>query len=130
MPCLDMFKLINRVCVMNQDNLLRILATKLVQKFDNKSSPNKLINLVESLLSNISISHHLYFDNKLTAQEVACLFWASQGKTAEDTADILGISPQTVYSYRKQIKRKLKSESMAHAVFLGMRYGYIHHKTE
>lgn len=115
---------------MRQDNKLRFLAVDLIRNVGNKSPTKKQISLMESILSNITISHHIAFDKKLTHREIACLFWASQGKSADEIANILNISPQTVYSYQKEIKRKLSCTSMAHAVFLGIRYGHIHYKTE
>lgn len=62
---------------------------------------------------------------ELTEREISCLVLAANGMTTEETADLLGIKASTVETYRKGIKRKLASNSMAQAVYQGMKFGYM-----
>jgi len=62
---------------------------------------------------------------KLTEREVQCLYWAAHGKSSEETAMILKIKKSTVEDYRKHIKQKLNCSSMAHAIYEGVKRGYI-----
>lgn len=86
----------------------------------------KQIVWFESLLSNVFLEHRLLFDNQLTDREISCLVLAAKGMTSHESAELLGIKRSTVETYRREIKRKLASNSMAQAVFEGIRFGYIH----
>src|SRR5262252_1489230 len=44
---------------------------------------------------------------KLTGREMECLRWASEGKTARETAMILGISPETARWYLRKVREKM-----------------------
>jgi DNA-binding CsgD family transcriptional regulator len=52
----------------------------------------------------------------LTIREMECLCWASKGKTACETAIIMGISYETARWYRKQVREKLDCCTLAQAV--------------
>lgn len=67
----------------------------------------------------------LYANHKLTFREIECLSLTAQGKTSEETANILGINKSTVETHRDAVKRKLNAANMAQAVFEGMKLGYI-----
>lgn len=62
---------------------------------------------------------------QLTEREVECLYWAAHGKSSDETATILKIKKYTVEEYRKNIKQKLNCYTMAHAVYEGIKRGYI-----
>jgi DNA-binding CsgD family transcriptional regulator len=53
---------------------------------------------------------------KLTNREMECLCWASKGKTAYETAIILGISYETARWYRKQVREKLDCATLTQAI--------------
>jgi len=53
---------------------------------------------------------------KLSPREILCLEWASNGKTFEDIADILGLSKHTVRMYLDAARRKLNCLNITHAV--------------
>ncbi len=65
-----------------------------------------------------------YTDIHLTDREKEALLWAAQGKTSEDTADILGISRQTVETHIKSCLSKLdvanRTQAVVRAMFLGL----------
>lgn len=62
---------------------------------------------------------------KLSKREKECLYWASQGKSSEETAMILNIKKATVDTYRTQAREKLNCITMAQAVYKGLRLGCI-----
>jgi LuxR family quorum sensing-dependent transcriptional regulator len=62
---------------------------------------------------------------QLTAREKEVLAWAARGKTVADTAQILGISPETVEGFIKQALRKLDASNKTHGVAKGIALGLI-----
>lgn len=83
------------------------------------------IKLVESLLLKTTIPHELLFNQILSCGEIECLFLAATGNTIEQTAHLLSVKTSTVMTLRKRILNKLGCRSMAQAVFMGIRYGYL-----
>ena len=61
----------------------------------------------------------------LTAREKEVLAWAARGKTVADTAQILGISPETVEGFVKQALRKLDASNKTHGVAKSIALGLI-----
>ncbi len=57
----------------------------------------------------------------LTARERETLAWASQGKSAWETGEILGISQRTVEEHLAAARRKLGAVNRVHAVAIGIR---------
>ena len=55
-------------------------------------------------------------DIKLSPREILCLEWASNGKTFNDIADIVGISNHTVRIHLDTAREKLKCLNITHAV--------------
>ena len=53
------------------------------------------------------------------------LAWAARGKTVADTAQILGISPETVEGFVKQALRKLDAVNKTHGVAKSIALGLI-----
>ena len=51
--------------------------------------------------------------------------WAARGKTVADTAQILGISPETVEGFIKQALRKLEASNKTHGVAKSIAPGII-----
>lgn len=61
---------------------------------------------------------------KLSGREKECIFWSAEGKTTGETADILGISPNTVTFHMRNIMRKLdvcnRQQAIARVILLGI----------
>jgi DNA-binding CsgD family transcriptional regulator len=62
---------------------------------------------------------------KLTGREKEVIAWAARGKTVVDTAQILGISPETVEGFIKQALRKLDASNKTHGVAKSIALGII-----
>ncbi len=60
-------------------------------------------------------------DHRLGPKEAQCLYWAAQGKSAEQTANLLRVSRATIETVRHRIKRKLRCHNLTHAVHRGIR---------
>jgi DNA-binding CsgD family transcriptional regulator len=101
------------------------LARALLHVLGNDHPSQKQINLMHTLLEKTVIEHHLVFDRKLTEREKCCLFLIASGQTTIQIADLLNVKSSTVDTWRKSIKQKLNSNTMAQAVFVGIRYGYV-----
>ncbi|WP_407148715.1 LuxR family transcriptional regulator [Bradyrhizobium sp. ORS 86] len=61
----------------------------------------------------------------LTGREKEVMAWAARGKTVADTAQILGISPETVEGFVKQALRKLNASNKTHGVAKSIALGII-----
>ena len=62
---------------------------------------------------------------ELTPRERECLLWAAEGKTTEDTAQILSISERTVVFHMQNAARKLDVHNRAQAVARAVAQGYV-----
>jgi DNA-binding CsgD family transcriptional regulator len=62
---------------------------------------------------------------QFTAREKEVMAWAARGKTVADTAQILGISPETVEGFIKQALRKLDATNKTHGVAKSIALGLI-----
>lgn len=56
------------------------------------------------------------FPIKIRKREKECLYWLCQGKTAEETAMILGIAYSTVLSYIRNLKIRLGCNTLAEVI--------------
>ena len=61
----------------------------------------------------------------LRPREKDCLYWAAQGKTASDTADILSLKPDTVKKYIKTSMSRLDSKTKTQAVIKALELGLL-----
>ncbi len=61
----------------------------------------------------------------LTQRELDSLFWAAQGYSAAETADILQIKSETVRQYIKQALKKLNARNKTQGIWLAHRLGYL-----
>lgn len=61
----------------------------------------------------------------LTERERDCLRWIKAGKTCEDTAEILKISPKTVEHHLRSARQKLGVTSTLTAVVKSIQYGLL-----
>lgn len=101
------------------------LAIDLLKFFGNSIPSKKQIELMVSLLNKEVLVRKLVFDKKLSKREITCLYLIAQGKNIDEAANIMKISRATIKAYRKSIKKKLASKTIAQAVFIGMNYGYL-----
>ena len=60
-------------------------------------------------------------ERSLSAREVECLAWISEGKTSLDVSSILGISPHTVNHYLNNAQEKLGANNRTQAVAIALR---------
>ncbi len=63
--------------------------------------------------------------NILTQRELECLHWSAEGKTYEDIAAILKITPRTVRFFLENARHKLGSLNTTHAVVSALLRGLI-----
>ncbi len=89
------------------------------------SASSHQLKKMRKLISNAYVDCQLLIDNRLSKTQSRCLLLAAQGNTSDQSAKILNISRTTVETHRKEIKRKLGCNSIAHAVYQGIRYGYV-----
>lgn len=61
----------------------------------------------------------------LSKREQECLYWASQGKSALETASILGLKPETVRTYLKSLLKKLQAENKPQAIAIAYETGLL-----
>ncbi len=104
------------------------LLTRLLKKLGNERPTQEHITFMGSLLSRTVVEYPLTFTDRLTGREISCLLLAAKGMTSSETAELLGIKSSTVETYRKKIKQKLVCNTMAQAVFEGIRFGYMNPK--
>ncbi len=69
--------------------------------------------------------HNVQSQSVLTHREVECLHWSAEGKTYEDIAAILNITPRTVRFFLENARNKLGSLNTTHAVVIAMSRGLI-----
>jgi DNA-binding CsgD family transcriptional regulator len=85
--------------------------------------------LIEDIIaSSNDLRMGLTFSSKLSDKEIACLYWAAQGKSSAQTAKIMKMSKATVELYRKNIKKKLNCTNITQSVFEGLKHGYLYKK--
>lgn len=107
------------------NNYFKITALERLAFFGNKSPNSKQINEMVYLLENVGTVRSLSLDERLTKREKDCLYYMAIGKNTCEIAALLKIKKVTVKAHRQGIKRKLCAKSIAHAFFLGTRYGYL-----
>lgn len=62
---------------------------------------------------------------QLTPRETQCLLWAAEGKTSDETAEILNISESTVRFHLNNAARKLNVHTRRHAIARAICLGLI-----
>jgi LuxR family quorum-sensing system transcriptional regulator CciR len=62
---------------------------------------------------------------ELTSRERECLSWTAEGKTTEDVAEIIGLTPSAVNYHLVKVVRKLQACNKLHAAVLAIRSGLI-----
>jgi DNA-binding CsgD family transcriptional regulator len=66
-----------------------------------------------------------FMKHPLTRRELDCLYWAAQGYSTMETAEILEIQNETVRQYIKQSLKKLNARNKTQAIWLAYRLGYL-----
>lgn len=83
-----------------------------------------LARCIHSLVANLTREKSAAAFDELTEREIEVLKWSADGKSAQDIADILGISCNTVNFHIKNIVQKLhapnKTVAVVRAVLLGL----------
>lgn len=62
---------------------------------------------------------------RLTPRQEQCLKLVADGQTFKVVANVLGLRPSTVDKHLDLMKRRLGARTLAHAVALGFREGYL-----
>ncbi len=62
---------------------------------------------------------------ELTARELECVFWACEGKTAWEMAQIVGVAERTINFHLTSVIRKLGAANRQHAVAKAVMYGLV-----
>lgn len=102
----------------------KYLLTKILKKLGNAEPNHEQIEFMSLLItSSPSLEQEVLFTHSLTERETSCLMLAAKGMTSSETAKLLGIKATTVETYRQNIKKKLACNTMAQAVFEGIRFG-------
>jgi LuxR family transcriptional activator of conjugal transfer of Ti plasmids len=63
--------------------------------------------------------------NPLTQRERQCLAWISDGKTMQDIAELLDVTPRGVKFHLDNARRNLAASTLPHAVALALRQGLL-----
>lgn len=101
------------------------LIKDILRQLGNVEPSKRHFEIAEKLFLRETISYQLSFTNQLTQNEALCLFLAAKGFDARQTAEQMNTTMLTVYSYWKEIKRKLNCSSIAQAVYEGICFGYV-----
>ncbi len=63
--------------------------------------------------------------DRMTPRRREALLWAARGKTLEEVATILGVSPRTAEVHRRLAVDAMHASNMTHAVALAIKAGLI-----
>ena len=99
---------------------------------DRSLCPERLITSSRDVLHLIGLYFHAHLaarqsrqtplaDPVLSPRERQCIAWAARGKTASDTAVLMGISPRTVAFHLENARHKLDATSIAQCVAEALR---------
>ena len=61
----------------------------------------------------------------LTERELECVFWACEGKTAWEMAQIVGVAERTINFHLTSVIKKLGASNRQHAVAKAVMYGLV-----
>jgi DNA-binding CsgD family transcriptional regulator len=104
---------------------MNLVSINFLEKIGITDPPQEAINFIEATFSHICVTQNILFDVRLNEKEKKCLYWAAKGKTTEETAEIMNVLKNIVETCRKSIKKKLRANTMAQAIFEGIRLGYF-----
>jgi LuxR family transcriptional activator of conjugal transfer of Ti plasmids len=105
---------------------------------DRSLGLDRFIETSQDLLQMIGLTYHAHVSARigrtlltdqtgtpLTQRERQCLAWISQGKTMQDIASLLGVTPRGVKFHLDNARRNLAALSLPHAVALAIRQGLL-----
>lgn len=98
----------------------RLLAQVWEQRLQDLS-----LELSTGLIGNLSVIENMRAHRALTSREVDALCWAARGKTAAETAVILGLSVETITTHLYKATRRLGAANKTHAVAIAIHRGII-----
>lgn len=93
------------------------LAKDYLNYFGNPKPTNNQIIVAKNLIIDLFTRQTLSFDEKLSIQEMKCLYLAFKGKTVAHTSQIFSLNQDTVKYYRRQGIKKLNCQNMIQAAF-------------
>lgn len=94
------------------------LAKDYLAYFGNVKPTNNQIIIAKNLIIDLLTHQALNLDEKLSIQEMKCLYLAFKGKTVAYTSQILSLNQDTVKYYRRQGIKKLNCKNMVQAAFI------------
>lgn len=98
----------------------RMFALLWEQKLQDLSSGISTCNIGQ-----LSVIENARSTKALSGRERDVLCWAAQGKTAGETAMILGLSVETVHHHLTKAQKKLTAVNKTHAVAIAMHRGIV-----
>jgi LuxR family transcriptional regulator, activator of conjugal transfer of Ti plasmids len=106
---------------------------------DRSLALDRFIETSQDLLQMMGLTYHAHVSaarigrtppngqqgSPLTQRERQCLAWISDGKTMQDIAELLGVTPRGVKFHLDNARRNLAALTLPHAVALAFRQGLL-----
>lgn len=101
------------------------MAVEVLELLGIEQPTQSQIDLMESVVSSVTIKTAVFFSKGLTQRERSCLYWSAKGKTSEQIAKLLKIKKITVDGHKKETIRKLQCSNITQCVYEGIKHGYL-----
>lgn len=72
---------------------------------------SKLFNQINKFPQEVLLKVIAFLFPELSSRESECLYWISMGLNKSDISDLMSITEETVKSYTKECRKKLKVDS-------------------
>lgn len=106
---------------------------------DRSLGLDRFIETSQDMLEMVGLTYHAHVSaarivrtppdgqqgSPLTQRERQCLAWVSDGKTMQDIAELLGVSPRGVKFHLDNARQNLAALTLPHAVALAFRQGLL-----
>jgi LuxR family transcriptional activator of conjugal transfer of Ti plasmids len=105
---------------------------------DRSLGLDRFIETSQDMLKMVGLTYHAHVSAKigrtstgggigspLTQRERQCLAWISDGKTMQDIAELLDVTPRGVKFHLDNARRNLAALTLPHAVALALRQGLL-----
>jgi LuxR family transcriptional activator of conjugal transfer of Ti plasmids len=105
---------------------------------DRSLGLDRFIETSQDMLQTVGLTYHAHVSAKigrtplsgrtaipLTQRERQCLAWISDGKTMQDIAELLDVTPRGVKFHLDNARRNLSALTLPHAVALALRQGLL-----
>lgn len=79
-------------------------------------------NVLATRITRFMPEHRVW---RLTGRQRLCLAASAEGRSAKQTARVVGLTPRTVEHHLEEAKKRLEAETLPHAVALAVRKGLI-----